>query len=49
MEISEKTLILIVIIVIFTVTFITSAVITYRIRRKLSEQKNNKERKDKTS
>ena len=42
-------LILIVIIVIFTVTFIASAVITYRIRRKLSEQKKNQERKDKNS
>ncbi|MDE6834250.1 MAG: hypothetical protein K2J39_08435 [Ruminococcus sp.] len=49
MEIPEKTLFLIVIIVIFTVTFITSAVVTYRIRRKISAQKKNQERKDKTS
>ena len=47
MDISEKNFILIIIMVIFTVTFIASAVITYRIRRKISERKNNEERKDK--
>lgn len=49
MEISEKTTVLIVILALFTVTFICSAVITYKMRRKLSQQNQNKEeRKDKS-
>lgn len=43
---SDNTLILIVLIAIFTVTFIISALITYRIRRKKSEIK-SPERKEK--
>ncbi|MDE5557838.1 MAG: hypothetical protein K2J32_09175 [Ruminococcus sp.] len=49
MQISDKTLVLIMVIVIFTVTFISSALITYKIRRKKSENENmpNTKRKDK--
>lgn len=39
MEISSKTLLLIVVIVMFTVSFVISAVITYRIKRKNTKSK----------
>lgn len=42
MEISDNTLILIVVIVLFTITFISSALITYKIRRKNSAEKTDK-------
>ncbi len=49
METPNKTLILIIVIVLFTVTFISSALITYRIKRKKSVKKpKSDERKDLT-
>lgn len=49
METPNKTLILIIVIVLFTVTFISSALITYRIKRKKSVKKSKSdERKDLT-
>lgn len=47
MENPDKTLILIVVIVLFTLTFVSSALVTYKIRRKKSEKK-SAERKDNT-
>lgn len=49
MEISDKTFLLIMVIAIFTITFISSALITYKIRRKKSENKDTPDtkRKDK--
>lgn len=49
MENSDKTLVLIIVIVLFTVTFVSSALITYRIKRKKSAEKpQSAERKDLT-
>ena len=48
MEISDKTLAIIIVIAIFTVTLIISALITYKIFRKKSENENTlQKRKDK--
>jgi len=49
MDNSDKTLLLIVVVALFTIAFVSSAIITYRIKRKKSIQKSKStERKDLT-
>lgn len=45
MKISDNTLILIIVIVLFTITFVSSALITYKIRRKNSGEKEESDKK----